>query len=306
MLKKSCKKVIALTLILILLSSCSLPGLSGPAKKTITIGTLGTAESSIMGNMIRLMIEHYSDLKVEMVGNLGSSTVQHKAMMSGELDITATRYTGTDLVGALGMEPVKDPEKALKIVKKEFKQRFNQTWFDSYGFANSYAFTVSGELARKENLKKVSDLEPFASELRLGVDSSWIRRPAVGYDSFIETYGFEFGRVFPMSIGLVYKAVESEEMDVVLAYSTDGRVEAFDLVTLKDDKHLFPPYDSSPVVRNEVLKKHPELRDIIQKLNGTVSTKKMRKMNYKANVELTEPKIVAKEFLEKNNYFEQK
>ncbi|WP_163527681.1 osmoprotectant ABC transporter substrate-binding protein [Halobacillus ihumii] len=298
------KPFIALMLVTTLLSGCSLPGLSGPAEKTVTIGTLGTAESAIMGNMVRLMIQHYTDLQTEMITNLGSSTVQHEAMMSGEVDITATRYTGTDLVGALGMEPITDPDKAMKVVKREFQEQFNQTWFDSYGFANSYAFTVKSELAEKENLETVSDLESIAADLSLGVDSAWIRRPAVGYDSFIKEYGFEFGRVFPMSIGLVYKAVESGEMDVVLAYTTDGRLEAFDLVTLKDNKHLFPPYDASPVARDEVLEKHPELRDVLQKLAGTIDTEQMRKMNHKANVKMKEPKLVAKEFLEKHNYFE--
>ncbi|WP_257350843.1 glycine betaine ABC transporter substrate-binding protein [Pseudalkalibacillus decolorationis] len=305
MFKINRKSLIAVVLSLTLLSGCSLPGLSGPAEKTITIGTLGTAESAIMGNIVSLMVEHYTDLQTEMITNMGSSTVQHEAMTAGEVDITATRYTGTDLVGALGMEPIKDPKKALEIVKREFQEQFNQTWFDSYGFANSYAFTVTSELAEKKNLKTVSDLKPISSELRLGVDSAWIKRPGVGYDSFKETYGYEFGRVFPMSIGLVYKAVESNEMDVVLAYTTDGRLEAFDLVTLEDDKHLFPPYDSSPVARNEVLKKHPELRDIIKKLADTIDTKQMRKMNYQANVKMKEPSIVAQEFLEKNNYFEQ-
>lgn len=304
MFKKNKKSIAALVLALTLLSGCSLPGLSGPAEKTVTIGTLGTAESAIMGNMVRLLIDHYTDLQTEMITNMGSSTVQHKAMVAGEVDITGTRYTGTDLVGALGMDPIKDPDKALKTVKREFQEQFNQTWFDSYGFANSYAFTVTSELAKKHDLKTVSDLKAIAPELRLGVDSAWIRRPAVGYQSFIKTYGFEFGRVFPMNIGLVYKAVESGEMDVVLAYTTDGRIEAFDLVTLEDNKHLFPPYDSSPVVRNEVLKKHPELKGIIQKLAGKISTKQMRKMNYQANVKLKEPRLVAKEFLEKNNYFE--
>lgn len=107
-----------------------------------------------------------------------------------------------------------------------------------------------------------------------------------------------------MNIGLVYKSVKSGEMDVVLAYTTDGRIQSFDLVTLKDNKHLFPPYDSSPVIRNEVLKKHPELKDILGKLAGTISTEQMRQMNYLANVKLKEPRTVAKEFLEKNNYFE--
>ncbi|WP_085524774.1 osmoprotectant ABC transporter substrate-binding protein [Tuberibacillus sp. Marseille-P3662] len=305
-MKTSRKIVLLFVVTIILLSGCSLPGLSGPSEKTVTIGTLGTSESKTIGNMIKQMIEHNTDLQVEMVGNLGSSTVQHKAMMSGDIDITATRYTGTDIVGALNMDPITDPEKALKTVKREFDQRFNQTWFDSYGFANSYAFTVTSQLAKNKHLETVSDLEKYASDLRLGVDSAWIERKGVGYDAFVKEYGFEFNRVYPMQLGLVYQAVANGKMDVVLAYTTDGRIEDFNLVTLKDNKHFFPPYDASPVARNEVLKKHPELRDILNQLAGKISTKTMRKLNYKADVKLKEPSIIAKNFLEKHHYFKNK
>ena len=288
----------------VLISGCSLPGLRGPAKNTIAVGTLSTSESQIMGNIIRLMIEHYTDLQVEMVNNLGSSIVQHKAMINGDVAITATRYTGTDLAGVLGMEPVKDPEQALEIVQREFQERFDQTWFDSYGFANSYAFTVTKEMAERENLNTVSDLEPLVSDLKLGVDNAWLKRKGDGYEGFAEEYGFKFGKTFPMQIGLVYQAVANGKMDIVLAYTTDGRIKAFDLKVLEDDKHFFPPYDTSVVARNDVLQKHPELKDILQKLSGTVDTEKMQEMNYEADGKMKEPSIIAKEFLEAHHYFE--
>ncbi|MBS4210431.1 osmoprotectant ABC transporter substrate-binding protein [Bacillus sp. FJAT-50079] len=287
-----------------IISGCSLPGLGGPAKNTIRIGTLDTSESQIIGHIVRQLIEHYTDTPVTMVSNLGSSIVQHKAMMSGDVDITATRYTGTDLAGALGMEPVKDPKEALEIVQREFAERFDQTWFDSYGFANSYAFTVRKEVAEKENLQKVSDLEPLASNLKFGVDNSWLKRKGDGYEGFIEEYGFQFGDTFPMQIGLVYQAAASGKMDVVLAYTTDGRIKSFDLHVLEDDKHFFPPYDSSLVARNDVLEKYPELRDILQKLSGKIDTETMRALNYEADGMMKEPSIIAKEFLEAANYFE--
>ncbi|WP_066316019.1 osmoprotectant ABC transporter substrate-binding protein [Bacillus sp. FJAT-29814] len=288
----------------VVLSGCSLPGLSAGAANTIKVGTLGTSESQIMGNIVRMMIEHYTDAKVEMVNNLGSSIVQHQAMMNGDIDISATRYTGTDLAGALAMEPVKDPEEALEIVQREFQKRFDQTWFDSYGFANSYAFTVTRSLAEKENLKSVSDLEPLVSDLRLGVDNSWLKRKGDGYEGFVDEYGFEFGKTFPMQIGLVYQAAANGEMDVVLAYTTDGRIKAFDLKVLEDDKRFFPPYDTSPVARNDALKAHPELKGILEKLSGQISTEKMQELNYEADGKMKEPAIVAKEFLEEHNYFE--
>lgn len=290
----------------ILISGCSLPGLSGPSKDTVAVGTLSTSESQIMGNIVRLLIEHYSDVQVEMVNNLGSSIVQHKAMMNEDVDITATRYTGTDLAGALGMEPVKDPEKALEMVQREFEKRFDQTWFDSYGFANSYAFTVTREMAEEENLNTVSDLEPIVSGLKLGVDNAWLKRKGDGYEGFVNEYGFEFGKTYPMQIGLVYQAAANGKMDVVLAYTTDGRIKAYDLKVLEDDKQFFPPYDTSLVARNEVLRDHPELRDILQKLAGTIDTEKMQEMNYEADGKMKEPSVIAKEFLEENNYFEDK
>jgi osmoprotectant transport system substrate-binding protein len=290
----------------IILSGCSLPGLSGPSKDTVAVGTLSTSESQIMGNIIRQLIEHYSDVQVEMVNNLGSSIVQHKAMMNEDVDITATRYTGTDLAGALGMEPVKDPDKALKIVQREFDERFDQTWFDSYGFANSYAFTVTREMAEEENLNTVSDLKPIVSRLELGVDNAWLKRKGDGYKGFVNKYGFEFGKTYPMQIGLVYQAAAKGKMDVVLAYTTDGRIKAFDLKVLEDDKQFFPPYDTSLVARNEVLRDHPELRDILKKLEGTIDTEKMQEMNYEADGKMKEPSVIAKEFLVENQYFENK
>ncbi|WP_203363673.1 osmoprotectant ABC transporter substrate-binding protein [Bacillus sp. REN10] len=288
-----------------LISGCSLPGLSGSAQQTIKIGTLNVTESQIIGQVLRLLIERDTNLDVEMVNNLGSSIVQHKAMVNGDVDITATRYTGTDLAGALGQEPEKNPKKALAIVQKEFHKQFDQTWFDSYGFANSYAFTVTNELASKHQLETVSDLEPLVSDLKLGVDNSWLKRKGDGYEGFVQEYGFEFGKTYPMQLGLVYQAAASGKMDVVLAYTTDGRIPAFDLKVLKDDRRFFPPYDASPVASNKVLKQHPELKKSIEKLMGQISTEQMQKMNYEVDAKLKEPSVVAKEFLEKHHYFEE-
>lgn len=299
------KFILVIAMLSIFISGCTLPGLGGAGKNTIAVGTMSTSESQIMGNIVRLLIEHYTDAKVELVNNLGTSIVAHKAMLNGDVDISATRYTGTDLAGALGMDPVKDPKQALQIVQREFQERFDQTWFDSYGFANSYAFTITREMAEKENIETVSDLEPLVSDLKLGVDNSWLKREGDGYEGFVEEYGFEFGKTFPMQIGLVYQAAANGEMDAVLAYTTDGRIKAFNLKVLKDDKRFFPPYDTSLVASNEILRKHPELKEILQKLSGKIDTEKMQELNYEADGKLREPSIIAKEFLEENHYFQE-
>lgn len=160
------------------------------------------------------------------------------------------------------------------------------------------------EVAEKENLLTVSDLMPIAEDLKFGVDNSWLKRKGDGYPGFIEEYGFKFGETFPMQIGLVYQAAANGKMDVVLAYTTDGRIKAYDLHVLEDDKYFFPPYDASLVARNDVLEKYPELNGILQKLSGKIDTETMRAMNFEADGKMKEPSIIAKEFLESVNYFE--
>lgn len=287
-----------------LLSGCSLPGLGGASQDTIKVGAQSITESEILANMIAQLIEHDTDLNTALVKNLGSNYVQHQAMLGGDIDISATRYSGTDLTSTLGMEAEKNPEKALNFVQEEFDKRFKYKWFDSYGFDNTYAFTVTKKFAEKEHVNTVSDLKKNASEYKLGVDNAWLKRKGDGYKGFVSTYGFEFGTTYPMQIGLVYDAVKNEKMDAVLAYSTDGRIKAYDLKILEDDKQFFPPYDCSPVIPEKVLKEHPELEGIIDKLIGKIDTETMQELNYEVDGKLKEPSVVAKEFLEKHHYFD--
>ncbi len=285
------------------MSGCSLPGLGGSQEDTIKIGSQNFTESAILGYIVYYMIEEETDLDVELIENLGSSLVLHQAMLDGEVDVSAGRYTGTDLNGTLGRGAIKDPEKAMEIVQREFKEQFNQKWFDSYGFTNTYAFTVTRELAEENQLKTLSDVERIADGLTVGMDNSWMNRKGDGYPAFVETYGYEFGKAASMQQGLVYEAVRSGKMDVVLAYSTDGRLKAFDLVTLEDDRQFFPPYDCSPLVRQEVLDEHPELEELIERLVGKIDTETMTELNYEADVLKKEPATVAKNFLEEHDYF---
>ncbi|HBN1196639.1 TPA: osmoprotectant ABC transporter substrate-binding protein, partial [Enterococcus faecium] len=165
---------------------------------------------------------------------------------------------------------------------------------------------VRKDTAQKYHLSKVSDLKNVADELVAGVDTSWINRKGDGYDGFQETYGFSFNSILPMQIGLVYDAVEAGKMDIVLGYSTDGRIASYDLVMLEDDRQFFPPYDAAPVVDNKILADTPHLKEALNKLGHTISTEKMQELNYEADNNLVEPSVVAQRFLQENHYFEGK
>ncbi len=299
--------LVVLVLSLTVLSGCSLPGLgSKSTKNDVKITALSTSESQIISHMLRLLIEHdtHGKIKPTLVSNLGSSTIQHNALINGDANISGVRYNGTDLTGALKEAPIKDPKKAMIATQQGFKKKFDQTFFDSYGFANTYAFMVTKETAKKYHLETVSDLAKHSKDLRLGMDSSWMNRKGDGYEGFKKEYGFDFGTVRPMQIGLVYDALNSEKLDVALGYSTDGRIAAYDLKVLKDDKQFFPPYAASAVATNELLRQHPELKTTINKLTGKISTSEMQRLNYEADGKGKEPAVVAEEFLKKHHYFD--
>ncbi|MFK4566581.1 osmoprotectant ABC transporter substrate-binding protein [Enterococcus sp. UD-01] len=306
-MKQKLKLMLVALSSMVLLAGCSLPGLASNAdENTIAITGGITSEAQILASLVSGMIEHYTDEKTTIINNLATTTINHQAMMNGDAQISAARYTGTDLTTTLNMEPIKDPKKAFAAVQNGFEERFQQKWFKSYGFANTYAFMVTQETAKKYNLKKISDLKKVADQLTAGVDTSWIDRKGDGYKGFTETYGFDFKRVFPMQIGLVYDAVAAKKMDVVLGYSTDGRIGSYNLVILEDDLHFFPPYDASPVATDAILKKYPELNDVLEKLSGKISTETMQKLNYQADNDLMEPETVAQNFLKEHHFFEDK
>ncbi|MCJ1995526.1 osmoprotectant ABC transporter substrate-binding protein [Lactococcus piscium] len=298
---------ISLLIAIMILSGCSIPGLrSSSDKDTVAITGGITSEAQILGSIVAGMVEHYTDKNTTVINNLATTTINHQAMLNGDASISAARYTGTDLTTTLKLPAEKDPAKAFKIVKSSFAKRYHQTWFPSYGFENTFVFLVRRDTAEKYNLKKVSDLKKVSNQLVAGVDTSWITREGDGYEGFKKVYNFQFDSILPMQIGLVYDAVAAKKMDIVLGYSTDGRIGSYDLVMLEDDLHFFPPYDAAPIVDDKLLKETPDLKKAVSKLSGVITTKEMQKLNYEADNNLVEPSVIAKQFLETHNYFEGK
>lgn len=302
------KKLSAVILVsLTVLAGCSLPGLSSSSSDGIAITSMTTTESQIVSHMSRLMIEHYSDGEIEpvMINNLGSSTIQHNALLSGDAQVSGVRYTGTELTGVLNKEAESDPEVALEQTQQSFDEDFDMKFYDSYGFDNTYAFMVTRETAEEYNLETTSDLAEYTDEFAVGVDTSWFNRPGDGYPAFQEAYGFAFDNIRAMQISLVYEALSTGSLDLALGYTTDGRIPAYDLVVLEDDLQFFPPYDASPFATHEIIAEYPEIDDALSRLVGTVSTETMQNLNYRSDEEGIEPALVAEEFLEEHNYFEE-
>lgn len=299
------KKIMTFVLLLSL-SACTLPGLGGSAlDNDVVIASGSTTERQIMAEIIAQMIEHYEpEIKVDVLSNLGSSVLIQQALLRKDANISAVMYSGTSLTGELNQAAETNPLKAYEKVVKGYDERFNLVWFPSFGFANTYAFMVSKPFAKKHGIKKVSDLKKVASDINAGIDTGWIDRDGDGYEAFKEVYGFEFQKVSPMDIGLVYSAIESGTMDVVLGYSTDGRIQAYDLLVLEDDYELFPAYDASPVISKALIQEYPQIESILLKLENKISLEIMQNLNRLSDEEKQEPYLSAQKFLEDHEYFE--
>jgi len=271
----------------------------------IVVGSKHFTEQKVLGEMIAQLIEANTDLKVRRRLGLQGTKVCFSAIKEGDIDIYP-EYTGTGLVNILEKDyhPSMKRENILESVRKEFKNRWNIIWLAPLGFDNTYTLAMRESQAEKLEVEKISDLAPYVApsgvphgnELQAGFDHEYTMRPE--FKRFQGVYGFSFeGNITLLVPDLMYKAIKDGQVDVIDAFSTDGRIAAYNLRILKDDKNLFPPYDTCILVNSKTLKKHQALKNILEKLSGKISLKQMRRMNYAVTDEYKSPAAVANSFL---------
>lgn len=283
-------------IMLLVFAVISLPGCGGNRADTIVIGGKKFSEQSILGEMYAALIEKDTHLKVERRFWLGGTQVVHQAIIRGDIDMYP-EYTGTAYEVVLKQHSLKDPRKVYSAVRSAYARDFHLQCLDPIGFNNTYALTMRQDEARRLRITTISDLAKQSSRLTAGLDPEFLERPD-GWPGLARTYGLEFAsNPRQLDPGIVYHAVANGDVNVVDTYSTDGRIPAFKLLILRDDKRFFPPYYAAPVVRDEVLKEHPELKQVLNKLAGKISESDMQRLNYEVDEKEKRPEDVAREFL---------
>ncbi len=265
------------------------------ARAVLRVGTKNFTEQLILGEMIAQLIEDRTDLAVDRKFNLGGTMICHGAMVNGEIDVYP-EYTGTALTAILKREVISNPDSAYRVVADAYLEQFDCAWLEPFGFNNTYAITVKGARAQVEGWETIDDLRKAAPDLSAGFTAEFAERPD-GYPGLSKAYGFEIGTVRDLDPGLMYRAVADDHVDVICAFATDGRIAAYNLKPLEDDRGFFPPYYAAPVVRSEVLKTHPELLDVLGALGGALSDSTMQQLNYQVDEKQLEPAAVARDFL---------
>ncbi|HEK9099595.1 ABC transporter permease/substrate-binding protein [Bacillus pfraonensis] len=287
--------ILAICIIAVVIAA---PFLWNTQKKDIVIaGKLGS-EPEILIQMYKQLIEQDTDLDVELKPGLGKTAFVFEALKSGEIDIYP-EFSGTALSTFVKENPKStNRQEVYEQARQGMEKKYHMVMLKPMEYNNTYALAMPKNVAEQYNVKTISDLRNIAANVKAGFTLEFADRED-GYKGMQKLYNFQIANVTTMEPKLRYGAIESGEVTVIDAYSTDSELEQYGLQVLEDDKGLFPPYQGAPLLREGTLDKYPELEKTLNKLAGKISDEDMRKMNYEVNVNGKSAEKVAREFLEK-------
>ncbi|QXI44201.1 glycine betaine ABC transporter substrate-binding protein [Pseudomonas wayambapalatensis] len=299
------KKTIALLLGAALLCA----GYAQAAEKPLVrIGARVFTEQTVLAEITAQYLRA-NGFQVRVTGGLGSSLAR-QAHETGQLDLM-WEYTGVSLVSYNHIEERMPSAEATYNKVKALDAKKDLIWLTPSKFSNTYALALPRKVAEAyPQVTSISQLNQVLQDEQarkhlVALDTEFANRPD-GLDGLQAMYGMQLGRanIRQMDAGLVYTALRNNQVFAGLVYTTDGRLNAFDLKLLDDDKHYFPDYTAAPVVRKAVLDAHPQLADLLKPLAETLDDETMRQLNAKVDVEHQSPSSVAAAFLREHAFSE--
>jgi glycine betaine/choline ABC-type transport system substrate-binding protein len=263
----------------------------------LVVGSKNFTEQNLIGEILAQQIERRLRVPVERKLNLGGTLLAHEALVTGGIDVLP-EYTGTALAAILKLPLASDPKAVLERVAQEYRRRWRLSWIAPLGFNNTFAMVIRRDTARNLGIADLSGAARRFDNWRLGVGYEFVQRTD-GLEGLLKTYRLRLaGPPVTMDLGLLYRALETEQVDMIAANSTDGLLSARDVVVLKDDKGYFPPYQCAVVVREQALADFPGLGGALEELRDAINDARMRQLNYQVDGERRPIREVAREFLD--------
>ncbi len=278
----------------VLVATLAAAGMGSARPDAIVVGSKNFTEQVLLGELLAQTLERRG-LTVTRRLNLGGSFICDRAIRAGDID-AYVEYTGTALAAILKQPIVKEPEAAFTAVRDAYG-RAGLSVLPPLGFNNTFAIVVRGADATALDLRTIDDLRRVETRWRPGFGYEFAERTD-GYAGLASAYGLHFTtppRV--MDLDLVYRALASRQVDVIAGDATSGLIKALDLAMLTDNRRYFPPYHAVPIVRSAVLLAHPEVREALAQLAGTISEDDMRAMNAAVDVEHRDAAATVRAFL---------
>ncbi|MBD8161480.1 glycine betaine ABC transporter substrate-binding protein [Erwinia persicina] len=290
---------------LALAASLALSGMAAAAPIVMT--TKSFTEQHILSALTTQYLRKQG-FEVEPKTNI-ATVIARNAMINKQVDM-AWEYTGTSLIIFNNITQRMSSEQAYQTVKK-LDAKLGLVWLKPAPMNNTYAFAMSAERAKAENIETLSQLVAKIEQVRkndpdhnwmLGLDLEFAGR-SDGLKPLQKAYNMPLDRpqIRQMDPGLVYNAIRDGFVDAGLVYTTDGRVKGFELKVLKDDKGFFPSYAVTPVVTEKALRDHPGLETALNKLSPLITDEAITEMNKRVDIDHQSPQQVARDFLTSHN-----
>ncbi len=272
----------------------ALVGASAPASQPIRIGAKPFTEQYVLAELLAGFVERETGQRSEPLHGLGS-TVLFDALRGGELDVYVD-YSGTLWATILARRgPPPERAQLLADVSEALAREHGVHVTAALGFENTYALALRRERAEALGVRRISELVPHAPALEIGGDYEWFQRAE--WRALRAAYGLAFHSTRTMDPTLMYAALAEDEVDVISAYSSDGRIAAYDLLLLEDDRGAIPPYDAVVLVSAGLATRVPAVVAALRALDGAIDADAMRRMNLAVDRDGRTPREVAREFL---------
>ncbi|GAK07849.1 LOW QUALITY PROTEIN: substrate-binding region of ABC-type glycine betaine transport system [Geomicrobium sp. JCM 19038] len=284
----------------LVLSAC---GGGGSDEDTVVVGGKDFTEQIILTHMVAELLEANTDLTIEREDNLGNTEI-----LTQGWTVTSTCMLSIQ-VRLILLFIMKSTRKTLHLleevydtVKAEYDEEYGITWLDEFDFENRYSLVMRA--ADAADVADMSDLESIAGELTLAHNANFGERTD-GLMPMNERYGYDWGTTTQMDEGLMYDALRNEEVDVIAAFTTDGRIPAYDLEVIADDLNFFPPYYAAPIVMNDTIEAHPEIEELLLELGPLLTEETMAELNAEVDINAELEEVVARNFLVEQGLIEE-
>jgi osmoprotectant transport system substrate-binding protein len=271
------------------------------AKTSITVGSKNFTEQKVLGEIYAQALKA-AGYQVRTSLDLGDEKTAQRALKQGEID-GYPEYTGTALLSLCEVpteEIPKDPALAFEQTRECFAED-RLTAFPPTPFTSSNEVAVTQETADRLGLQKISDLKGKAQDLTL-YGSPECRQRTDCLLGLRQTYGLRFGKFTPVDIALRHEVLKRGDDVVSIVFTTDPQNKRQNLVLLEDDMGMFPPYNSTFVVRDEVAEQAgPDLPKVIEQVQRGLTDEVMQELNARVDLDKEPAATVAQEYLRESN-----
>jgi osmoprotectant transport system substrate-binding protein len=290
--------------------------LAGPVEEIdlegleIRVGSKNFTEQLVLGKIAVILLKSAGADVTDLTNIPGSASARY-AQVDGQVDME-WEYTGTAWISYLGhSKPIADEQKQYEAVRDEDLEKYDLVWLEPAPMNNTYGFATPAEKLKKLGISKLSEIKDIPKSERTFCVESEFKNRNDGFQPMLKAYDIPLGSEVPqgnvktLATGAIYAATDQGECNFGEIFTTDGRIKALDLKVLEDDKQFFPKYNVAPVLREEVVDAHPDVKKLFAPVAAELDDKTLIELNAQVDVDGRDPTDVAFDWLRSAGFLEE-